>query len=43
MHFKIMIEKEINQLEDIKEDNDSESEPLTDHDWSVYNDHDDGC
>tara|TARA_B100001996_G_scaffold338776_1_gene291409 strand:+ start:810 stop:929 length:120 start_codon:yes stop_codon:yes gene_type:complete len=39
-----MIEKEINEpKKDVKEDKEVEIEPLTDRDWSFYNDHDDAC
>ncbi len=41
--INLMIEKETTEFENVKEDKQNDSEPLTDYDWSFYNDHDDGC
>ncbi len=44
MQFTIMIEKQTNESKkDVTEEKEVETEPLTDRDWSFYNDHDDAC
>ena len=41
--INLMIEKETDEFENVKEDKQNDPEPLTYYDWSFYNDHDDGC